>query len=120
VSYDLAVWEGEVPESDAAAAAIFQRLYRELIEDAAGAVTPTPAIVAYVDGLLERWPDITEAGGDDSPWSDGPLIGNASGTLVYFGMVFSMADEAAAFAVELAQEHGLVCYDPQLDALRSS
>jgi hypothetical protein len=119
VSYDLAVWDGELPESDAAAEEVFQQLYRELVKDVE-AQAPTPAITAYVEALLERWPDIGEDGGDDSPWSDGPLIGNASGPLVYFGMVFSMADEASSFAAELAQEHGLVCYDPQLEALRTS
>src|SRR5437763_12516527 len=79
---------------------------------------PHPAIVADVHALLDRWPDITEDAGENSPWSDGPLIGNASGNLSYFGMVFSMADEASEFAVQLASQRGLVCFDPQLGRLR--
>ena len=29
-----------------------------------------------------------------------------------------MAEEASAFAADLAQQHGLVCYDPQMECLR--
>jgi hypothetical protein len=42
----------------------------------------------------------------------------AVGWFIYFPMVFSMADEASAFAADLAQQHGLVCFDPQLERLR--
>ena len=42
-------------------------------------MTPTPRIQRYVDELLSRWPDINTDEGQDSPWADGPLIGNASG-----------------------------------------
>ncbi|GAA4234538.1 hypothetical protein GCM10022254_39600 [Actinomadura meridiana] len=38
-----------------------------------------------------------------------------SGALAYINMSFSMADEASAFA---AQQHDLVCYDPQTERLR--
>jgi hypothetical protein len=54
---------------------------------------------------------------DDSPWSDGPLIGNASGLFIYFGFVVSGVEKAWTFAVETAREHGLVCFDPQSEAL---
>lgn len=75
LSYDLAVWEGEQPASDAAAAETFARLYAPVIENDEG-TRPTSAIAAYVDALLARWPDITTDDSDDSPWSDGPLIAN--------------------------------------------
>ena len=80
-------------------------------------VEPRPAIMAYVHALLDRWPDITEDAGENSPWSDGPVIGNASGNFFYFGMRYSMADEASEYAAELASRQGHVCFDPQLGRL---
>jgi hypothetical protein len=40
------------------------------------------------------------------------------GSFIYLTMVYSMAEETSAFAADLARQHGLVCYDPQLDRLR--
>jgi hypothetical protein len=45
-------------------------------------------------------------------------MGEAIGLFVYFPMVGSMADAASAYAADVAQRHGLVCYDPQLERLR--
>ena len=42
----------------------------------------------------------------------------AIGSFVCFPMVWSMAGEACAYASDVAQRHGLVCYDPQLERLR--
>jgi hypothetical protein len=130
VSYDLAVWEGAPPADNGAALAT----YRELLarwQDAGvveaiharmrGEATPydpTPAIANYVDGLLQRWPDIGALEVEEvSRWADAPLISNATGPLIYFAMVYSKADEAVAFAAELAAQHGLNCFDPQSERL---
>lgn len=117
MSFDLAVLEGPRPSSDEAAAIEFG-LMMDRMETAAGAVEPTRRIRAYVDALLAHWPDITTDAGEDSPWADGPLIGNAFGDAIYFSMVWSQAEEASAFAARMANEHGLVCYDPQAERLR--
>ncbi|MEJ8653934.1 hypothetical protein WKI65_39320 [Streptomyces sp. MS1.AVA.3] len=55
---------------------------------------------------------------DISPWSTGPLIDEASGPLIYFPMRYSMAEEASAYAADVAASMGLVCYDPQAQQLR--
>lgn len=119
MSYDLAVWKGPTPHDDDEA----KRTYRALadkwlegngLDPEADDPTPPPEIVRYVEALLERWPDDDEA----SPWATGPLINEAVGPLFYFPMIWSMAEEASALAVETAAEHGLVCFDPQLDRLR--
>lgn len=118
MSYDLAVWEGDRPADDEAG----MKFYREQIVpqlqayDPRNPIAPTPRIRAYVEALLERWPDITDDD-DGSPWSTSPLMCEAVGWFVYFPMVFSMADEASAFAADLARQHGLVCFDPQLQRL---
>jgi hypothetical protein len=114
MSYDLAVWEGDRPSDDVVAAARYESLMEQMESGELG--DPTPRIRAYVNALLARWPDIDEA--EDSPWASSPLMGEASGPLVYFPMVFSRADEASTFAAGLARDHGLVCFDPQMECLR--
>jgi hypothetical protein len=118
VSYDLAVWEGQRLTDNQAALAVYVQLMDGLERLSGSPEPPTPAIAAYVRALLDRWPDITEAAGEFSPWSAGPLISEASGSILYFGMVFSMADEASEYAAELASQRGLACFDPQLARLR--
>ncbi|MFE7559321.1 hypothetical protein [Kitasatospora sp. NPDC057500] len=117
MSFDLAVWEGERPADDAAAGRCFDELYERYIGADGQDLPPTGRIAAYVAALLERWPDLTEDEDDISPWSTGPLIGEASGPLIYFPMRWSMAEEAAVFASQVASSMGLNCYDPQSQCL---
>jgi hypothetical protein len=69
--------------------------------------------------VTAKYPDIPDVADlsddeiDDGVWSDGPLINNASGPLFYFGLAGTRFDEAAPFVVDVAREHGLVCFDPQ-------
>jgi hypothetical protein len=117
LSYDVAVWEGEQPSGDEAAASDFERLY-EMLEQ--GAEPPSATIRGFVDALLARHRDLDELDDDevdDSPWADGPLIGNASGGFIYFSMVPSAADETLPFVVETATASGLVAFDPQTGKL---
>ena len=84
MSYDLAVWEGELPASDAEAAGEFMRLAEHWLEawereDGGDELIPTPAITRYVDALLQRWPDIDDD--EDSPWASG-LTGDAAGPII--------------------------------------
>jgi hypothetical protein len=119
MSYDLAVWEGARPDDDDAATEEFEVLYQRYV-GTGGPSAPTPRIAAYVTALLDRYPDInTEAGFHDSPWASAPLMSEASGPLVYFPMVASRGDETAVWAAQVAEEHGLVCFDPQTEQLRT-
>ncbi|MGW7075974.1 hypothetical protein [Streptomyces sp. NPDC054866] len=117
MSYDLAVWEGERPADGKAAARAFTGLYERYV-DTDAEHPPTKRIAAYVAALLERWCDLTEDEEDASPWSTGPLIGEARGPLVYFPMRWSMAEETSSYAATLADSMGLVCFDPQQNQLR--
>ena len=120
MSIDLAVWEGARPDSEKDALKMYESLY-DLYIDTDEPTAPSPAIAAYVAALLERCPDLTELDDDsvdDSPWSDGPLIENASGPFLYFGLVRNAAlDEAWRYAVDTARAMGLVAFDPQSERL---
>lgn len=130
MSFDLTGWEGERPESDEIALTVFLSLIDtwqsddslEVLEaNMRGEKTthdPTSTIERHVAALLDRWPVVSTDEGADSPWSDGPLIINATGPFFYFGMTRSRAEEASDLASRVASEHGLVCLDPQAEALR--
>jgi hypothetical protein len=122
MSYDLAVWEGERPASDFAALARFRELSKQYM-GRSNHQPPTERIAAYVAALLDRYPDLSadddEDAEDGSPWSTSPLLGEASGPLVYFPMVYSRAERVSAWAAELATVHGLNCFDPQWNQLRT-
>ncbi|WP_030348793.1 hypothetical protein [Streptomyces sp. NRRL S-1022] len=117
MSYDLAVWEGERPADDKTAARVFNDMYARYI-DGEVEERPSERIAAYVAALLERWCDLTEDEEDTSPWSTGPLIGEARGPLIYFPMRWSMAEEASAYAATVAESMGLVCFDVQQNRFR--
>src|SRR5215472_10547405 len=111
MSYDLAVWKGDRPAADEAGTKHFLEQIVPLLEtyDPHNPVPPTPRIRAYMEALLARWPDIDQD--EYSPWSTSPLTNEAIGSFAYFPMVYSKAEETSAFCADLAQQHGLVCYD---------
>src|SRR5262245_43773638 len=112
MSYDLAVWEGKRPKTNAEAKKTFEALFAQH-QKAEKSPDPTPAIRRYGEALLAKYPDLDDDNEDECPWSDSPLINNATGPIFYFAIVFSQAETATAFAAKLAKEHGLVCFDPQ-------
>ncbi|GAB2910802.1 hypothetical protein [Streptomyces mayteni] len=117
MSYDLAVWDGERPADDKAAARALTDLYERYV-DSDVEHPPTERVAVYVAALLERWYDLTDDEEDTSPWSTSPLIREACGPLIYFPMRWRMAEEASAYAATLADSMGLVCFDPQQNRLR--
>ena len=116
MTYNLAVWQGPMPATAEDALAQYEAMVERL--GAGQLEEPTPTIRAYVDALLARWPDIDDEDDNDTPWVTSPLIGEAFGNAIYFPMVWSRCEEASDFAAHLAQQHGLVCFDPQLGNLR--
>ncbi|RZT82240.1 hypothetical protein EV382_5546 [Micromonospora violae] len=115
MSYDLAVWEGDMPADDEAAGGVYEALYQQYFE--CEELPPTPRIRAYVDAVAQRWPDLYGHDAQLYPLSNG-IIDEASGPMVYFTIPFHRADEVSAAAARLAADHGLVCYDPQGEHLR--
>ena len=117
MSYNLAVREGTPPKTNAEATKTFEALLAQHRRSEKSS-DPTPAIRHYVEALLAKYADLDDDNEDECPWSDYPLINNATGPFLYFAMVFSQADSVSAFAAKLAEDHGLVCFDPQLNELR--
>jgi hypothetical protein len=113
MSYDLAVWGGELPR-DEEADEVFDELFDRYLDSEDGLTEPSPRIEAYVEALAERYPDDVPA----SPWASPPVMDEASGPIVYLLMSYSRAEEVAEYAATLARELGLVCYDPQGETLR--
>ena len=120
MTYDLAVWEGRRPASAAAASAEFERRM-DAMEDAfdrsGGPPPASPAIRRFVEAALARFPEATEHSGDECPWASAPLIEEAFGDLIYLPMTFQGADYARDVLAGIAQDLGLVCYDPQIEEL---
>ena len=68
-------------------------------------VLPHPAIASFRAQFTTRHPGLLEVDFDESPG--------------HFVLVLrsSFADEVGATIVELAEEHGLLCFDPQTDQI---
>jgi hypothetical protein len=115
MSYDLAVWEGDMPAGDEAAGEAYEALCQQYFGNEEQ--SPTPRIRAYVDAVAERWPDLYGHDAQLYPLSNG-LIDEASGPMVYFTIPFNRADEVSGAAAQMAADHGLICYDPQWEHLR--
>ncbi|MER5386080.1 hypothetical protein ABT040_38525 [Streptomyces sp. NPDC002688] len=113
MSYDLAVWDGDRPLDDDQAGSTYDELYERYLESDDAAVPPVPRIRAYVEALVERYPDVAR-----SVWASPPVIEEASGPMVYLTMSYSKAEEVSECAAALAREHGPVCFDPQGECLR--
>jgi hypothetical protein len=114
VSWDLAVWEGEMPEPTEASDRYAELLeaYEEELENDPPA-PPTPALSAFLTALVERLPNSVDTG----PWSFVPVSDEASGPLVILHVQWDGVDRVLEVVPALAREHGLVCYDPQAAAL---
>jgi hypothetical protein len=110
MTYVLAVWDGDMPARNEQAAQEYERLVEQTKDHE---VPPTLKIRRYVETLLSHWPDITEVGSEYSPWSDGPLMNDATGPLFVFGLGTSFGEGPFTYCRELARDHGLVFFDPE-------
>jgi hypothetical protein len=115
MSYEVAVWEGPAPLSNAHAASEWERLSGRRDHAA-----PSAAIANFVDALVAVHPDLDRPGGEDSPWSDGPLLAHADGPLIRFGLKPELVDDALELVERVASEQRLVAYDPQMSQLLPS
>ncbi|MFF7473473.1 hypothetical protein [Streptomyces sp. NPDC008092] len=106
MSYDLAFWYEE-EEIDAEVA--YQK-YDAMTDGESGVVAENPRVSDFRRDVLRAYPDLSEQNAEHSPWSS-PVYSN--GECVLVAIAWSRKDEIAAPLVSLAQDHGLVTYDPQ-------
>ncbi|MFB8005164.1 hypothetical protein [Nocardia sp. NPDC056000] len=116
VGYDLIVWEGEQPITDAALSQKLNDITEmrdNRYERNEEPEPPTPTIADFMRVLLRRWPEDDQDGG---PWKVGGG-GDADGPTVHIGIIGTRAGEVVPFIALLAQAYGLVCFDRQTGCL---
>lgn len=120
MTYDLAVWAGPPPATDADAAAEYSIRSRAMRSaDAHGGASASPVIQSFVAAALDRFPALGDSH-PESPWAGPDLLGSAVDDFLYLELTYSGAiaarDELAAIALSL----GLVCFDPQIEQVLPS
>ncbi len=74
---------------------------------------PAPGIAAFMTDLTDRYPrleSLPEEGRMESPWSGDFDVCDGQ---VLIAMGGSQCGDAVEFIMELAEKHGLVCFDPK-------
>ncbi|WP_251023353.1 hypothetical protein [Streptomyces sp. ISL-10] len=95
MSYDLAVWDGERPLDNHQAGSVYDELYARYLESDDVVVPPAPSTVAYVEALVDQYPDDVDGG---VGWASPPVIDEASGPIVYLSMSHGKAEEVSEYA----------------------
>ena len=117
MSFDLGVWYSSQPLTVAEAEACFSAFPGN--ENGNGTRSPNgqaamdERLVRFVDELTSRYPQIDDVADDEidaCPWS---LTFDFSPTHVKMPVMWTRAEEIATVVMEIAERHGLVCYDPQ-------
>jgi hypothetical protein len=107
VSFDLLVWHESAPITADEARAKLERRGDD------GVFHDHPAVAAFRDALLQRFPALESLSEKDldgyGVWSVTP---QPSTSLLELSCVWSRASEVGAAVVDLAGEHGLICYEP--------
>ncbi|GHE85291.1 hypothetical protein GCM10014715_46840 [Streptomyces spiralis] len=109
------MWDGDRPFDNRAASSAYDEFYERYLESDDVAVPPAPRIVAYVEALVTRYPDDVDR---SVVWASPPVIDEASGLIVHLLMSYSKAEEVSEYAAALSREHGLVCLERKVPAIR--
>ena len=105
----LAVWHSRTAISSSKAVS----LYEDLLDQDSVPLGEEADVYAFYNELCSRYPEnemLTDEDVDDSPWS---CAHDRSGMHVLMTVRPEMAAETIPVILELAQRHGLVCFDPQ-------
>lgn len=74
---------------------------------------PGTHFLALYEKLVAKYPCITTPEGENSPWSDGPLLNNFGQKHAILGISFSRVQDALPFIIQTANEMGFTVFDPQ-------
>lgn len=108
MSFDLGVWCAESPITAEEAT----RKYISQRDGASEAAQPCPEVTAFYEALTRHLPDLTADNYESSPWSTPLTVGDE---FVMMSVVFPRAGEVCRAVLDLAERHGLVCFDPQAE-----
>jgi hypothetical protein len=111
MSFDLAIWAGDRPVDDEAAAAAVARWPPRPGSDGA------PELVAFVDDLLGLFPAPGDEDDPAHPWAVWPLEDTVVGDGAYLPIRWGRTAQAVPLVVEHARRRGLHCFDPQAGLL---
>ena len=109
MSFDLGVWFSSRPMNNEEAAARYVALCDGNTDD----IEANPAVAAFVTeltGLHPQIDDVPDEDVDDCPWN---CAFDVSEGHVIMPMSWSRCEEVALLVLQLAQKHGLICFDPQ-------
>ncbi|WP_406454741.1 hypothetical protein OH768_17730 [Streptomyces sp. NBC_01622] len=106
MSYDLAFWYEEKAIN---AEAAYQK-YAAMTDGESGIVTEHPGVAEFCRDALQAYPDLSEENAEESPWSS-PVY--CTGECVLVAVSWSRKDEVSTSLIAMAQNRGLVTYDPQ-------
>ena len=111
MSYDLGIWYSSYPLTDAEADERYSAFLAN--GNGNGPVATDERLSRFVDELTSRFPQIDDVSEDEidaCPWS---VAFDLSSSHVCTPIMWARAEDVAPFVLELAERHGLVCYDPQ-------
>lgn len=80
-----------------------------------GGEPPAPAIVGFIDELLDQLPDDPDQPGG-SPWA-APALEDAVGDLAILSFTGQDVEIARIVCARLAANRGLVCFNPQIGSI---
>lgn len=117
MGYQLAVWEGPRPADDEAGGARFQAMAAQHLVDEP--TEPTPAICKFVEALTTIWTDDPQdPRSERSPWKGSPVLGDASGPIVFLNLRLRAELIVSTVIASIAEDHGLVTFDLMVGMLR--
>jgi hypothetical protein len=115
MSYTVDLIVGSLPASDAEAWRAIETLRERYHEDKSD---KAPALVKLHEQLIKRYPCLCSYAEDDpameqSPWADGPMLGNFASEMGMLAIVFSRVDEVVPFIIEQASNLSISVADGQ-------
>lgn len=111
MSFDLSVWYSPRPLTDAEAADRYTA-FREN-GNVTCRVETDERLARFVADVTSRYPQIDDVADDEidaCPWN---VAFDISERHVTVPIMWAYVEEIAPFVMDLAERHGLVCYDPQ-------
>ena len=117
MGHQLYIWEGTRPGTDSAGAAELLALARRYL--LGGRVPATTAIQEFANAVAEHWSGDSRPAWWDEDWMTlRSVVAGASGPVLPLDLPMPRASIASCIVAAMAEEHGLVCWDPQVAMLR--